>query len=100
VLGEGPSNTVPAFRKLDGYVKEQEFRALLRRGSVFGDDARGRADVHAFVPVRLQKLIQEIRFAPVNDPDLERNIKKLLADNGLSIPVKRGSPSPEKIVTI
>jgi hypothetical protein len=87
VLGEGPSNTVPAFRKLDGFVKEHEFRAILRPGSVSGDDARGRGEIHVFVPVRLQNLIQEIRFAPVNDPDLERNIKKLLADNGLSIPV-------------
>jgi|GEM_PF-3193609 len=87
VLGEGPSNTVPAFRKLDGYVKEHEFRAILRPGSVSGDDARGRGEVHVFVPVRLQNLIQEIRFAPVNDPDLQRNINKLLADNCLSIPV-------------
>jgi hypothetical protein len=87
VLVEEPSNTVPAFRKLDGYVKEHEFRAILRPGSVSGNDARGRGDVHVFVPVRLQNLIQEIRFAPVNDHHLERNIKKLLADNGLSIPV-------------
>lgn len=87
VLGEGPSNTVPAFRKVDGYVKEHEFRAILRPGSASGDDARGRGDVHVFVPVRVQNLIQEIRFAPVDDRDLERNIHEILADRGLSIPV-------------
>ena len=87
VLGEGPSNTVPAFRKRDGYVCESEFRAILRPGSASGDAARTRNDVHVFVPVRLQNLIQEIRFAPVDDADLETNIKSLLADNGLSVEV-------------
>jgi hypothetical protein len=87
VLGEGPSNTVPAFRKRDGCVKENEFRAILRPGSASGEAARARGDMHVFVPVRLENLVQEIRFAPVNNPTLESNIKKLLADNGLSIPV-------------
>jgi hypothetical protein len=85
VLSEGPSNTVPAFRKRDGYVSESEFRAILRPASKSGDDARARGDVHVFVPVRLQNLIQEIRFAPVDDAPFEGNIKKLLADSGLSI---------------
>lgn len=44
-----------------------------------------RGDIHFFVPVRLQNLIEEIRFAPVDEADLESNIKKLLAGNGLSI---------------
>lgn len=87
-LGEGPSNTVPAFRKRDGFVKEHEFRAILRPGSVSGDAARGRGDVYVFVPVRPQNLIQEIRFAPARNPDLARSIKELLADHGLSIPLK------------
>jgi hypothetical protein len=86
-LSEGASNTVPAFWKVGGYVKEHEFRAILRPASVSGGAARGRGDVHVFVSVRLQNLIQEIRFAPVDDPALERNITKLLADNGLSISV-------------
>jgi hypothetical protein len=87
VLGEGPSNTVPAFRKRDGYVSENELRAILRPASKSGDDARARGDVHVFIPVRLQNLILEVRFAPVDEANLESNIKKLLADNGLSIPV-------------
>jgi hypothetical protein len=89
ILGEGPSNTVPAFRKRDGYVKENEFRAILRPGSASGEAARVGGDMHVFIPVRLQNLIHEIRFAPVNDPTLEGNIKKILADKGLRIPVNR-----------
>jgi hypothetical protein len=87
VLGEGPSNTVPAFRKRDGYVKENEFRAILRPGSASGEVARAHGYMHVFVPLRLQNLIQEIRFAPVNDLTLESNVKKFLADNGLNISV-------------
>ena len=88
VLGEGPSNTVPAFRKRDGYVKENEFRAILRPGSASGDAALGRGDVRVFIPVRLQNLIQEIRFAPVDDATLEKNIRDLLTSNSLNTPVK------------
>ena len=87
VLGEGPSNTVPAFRKRDGYVSENEFRVILRPASASGNAARARGDVHVFVPVRLQNLIHEIRFAPVDDSDLEHDIKSLLAENDLSIAV-------------
>ncbi len=70
-LSEGPSNVVPVFRKQNGYVNEREFRAILRAGSASGADARKRGDRHVFVEVRLENLIQEIRFAPVDDPDLE-----------------------------
>jgi hypothetical protein len=87
VLSEGPSNTVPAFRKLDGYVDEHEFRAILRSGSASGTVARRRGDMHVFVLVQLQELIQEVRFAPGNDPKLESDIKNLLASKGLTVPV-------------
>ena len=91
VLGEGPSNTVPAFRKRSGYVNEHEFRAILRPGSISGETASARGDMHAFVPVRLQNLIQEIRFAPVNDAALQRDIEERLTRSGLTIPVPPAS---------
>lgn len=87
LLQEGPSNTVPVFRKRIGYVNENEFRAVLRPGSASGNAARCRGDVHVFVPVRLQNLIQEIRLAPVDVQDLENEIRTLLAKHGLNIPV-------------
>jgi hypothetical protein len=87
VLGEGPSNAVPAFRKRGGYVKENELRAILRPGSASGEAARTRGDAHVWVPVRLQNLIQEIRFAPADEPAMEKSILDLLAANGLNIPV-------------
>jgi len=87
VLGEGPSNTVPAFRKRDGYVNEIEFRAILRPASASGAAARRRSENHVFVPVRLQNLIQEIRFTPADNIVLKNQITALLAVNNLTIPV-------------
>jgi len=43
--------------------------------------------VHVFVPVRLQNLVQGIRFAPADDATLEKNIGDLLTSNNLNIPV-------------
>jgi hypothetical protein len=87
LLDEGPSNVVPAFRKRAGYVRENEFRAVLCPSSASGNAARGCGDVHVFVPIRLQNLIQEIRYAPADDGMLASNIRTLLADNGLNVPV-------------
>ncbi|WP_417398209.1 hypothetical protein [Gimesia chilikensis] len=91
ILGEGLSNIIPVFRKRDGYVNENEFRVVLRPGSASGEAARTCGDMHVFVSVCLQNLIQEIRFAPVNDPILKSNIEDLLAKNGLDIPVNPAS---------
>jgi hypothetical protein len=87
VLGEGPSNTVPAYRKRDGYVAEHEFRAILRPGSASGMEAQGRGADHVDVRVRLRDLIQEIRYAPANYPEVRQHIESLLARHGLDIPV-------------
>jgi hypothetical protein len=87
VLGEGPSNTVPAFRKRGGYVAEHEFRSILRPGSASGIEAQGRGADHVDVRVRLQNLIQEVRYAPANYPEVRQHIESLLARHGLDVSV-------------
>jgi hypothetical protein len=90
LLAEGLSNTTPMFRKGKGYIDELEYRAILRPGSVTGEEARkvgkdGKDGVE--IKVRLDQLIQEIRFAPVDDPSFKTDIEQLLGDAGLTIPV-------------
>jgi hypothetical protein len=82
---ESMSIAVPAFRKLAGFVDEHEFRAILCSGAASGL-AANESD-HVLVPIRLQNLIHEIRFAPVDDPAVEKRVRDLAASAGLNIAI-------------
>ncbi len=81
------SNTKPMFRKVNKYVPELEYRAVLRPGSPTGADARKAGKKGIFIPVRLDRLIDNITFAPVDDPGLEQEVRQLASKAGLNVPI-------------
>jgi hypothetical protein len=88
LMSEGLSNTTPMFRKGEDYIHELEYRAILRPGSATGEKASGNGEFGAEIPVRLDRLVQEIRFCPTNDPSRPIEIEALLTEAGLDIPVQ------------
>jgi hypothetical protein len=91
LMAEGLSNTTPMFRKGKDYIDELEYRAVLRPGSareeaVYDDGERGVA-----IPVRLDRLIHEVRFAPVDDPSIRTAVEELMTGAGLMLPVEPSS---------
>jgi hypothetical protein len=89
LMKEGLSNATPAFRKKHGFAPENEFRAVLRPASASCVDAKARGDIHVFVPVRVDHLIEEVRFFPADDSAFEQRVRRLLC--GLRVPVVRSS---------
>jgi hypothetical protein len=90
-LAKSLSNTRPMFVKINKYVNELEYRAILRPGSSTGEGAR-RADKKGInMPVRLDRLIEKITFAPVDDTDLENAVRELVSKAGLNVPITRSS---------
>lgn len=96
-LCESLSSVVPMFRKrggVEGFEHEREYRLVLRAGSSSSRAAKTTDDCGVHIPVSLQNLINEVRCDPTADLAFLANIKSLLADYGLSIPVIRSSLSP------
>lgn len=85
------SNTRPMFRKVNKYVDELEYRAILRPGSPTGEEARKTDKKGIFVPIRLDRLIDNITFAPVDDPEFEQEVRQLVSKAGLNVPIRPSS---------
>jgi hypothetical protein len=85
------SNTTPMFRKINKYIDELEYRAILRPGSLTGEKARKADKKGALIPVRLHLLIDNITFAPIDDPELEKEVRQLASKAGLNVPVTPSS---------
>jgi hypothetical protein len=90
-LKAGLSNTRPIFRKINKYVDEREYRAILHPGSSTGEEARKADKQGIFIPVRLDRLIDNITFAPVDDPELEEEVRQLASKAGLNVPIGSSS---------
>ncbi len=66
------------------YAKENEFRAVLRPGSVSGEATRHSGAIHVDVTVDTDRLIREVRFFPQNDGTLERYLQELLQSSSIN----------------
>jgi len=86
-LTEWLSNTKPMFRKVNKYVDELEYRAILRPGSPTGKEAWKAGKKGIFVPVRLDRLIDNITFVPVDDPETGEEVRQLASKAGLNVPI-------------
>ena len=95
LMREGLSNVIPAFRKRHGFAQENEFRAILCPGSQSSIEARRRGDVGILIPVRLDPLMEEVRFFPSGDVAFERRVRDLLNGVPVSVvPAGLRSPAP------
>jgi hypothetical protein len=77
-MAAGLSNTTPMFRKAPGYIKEAEYRMILRSGAASEEIAWRERKTGVVVPVDLSRLIQEIRFSPPSDAALRSEVEALL----------------------
>jgi hypothetical protein len=94
LMQEGVSNVVPAFRKRHGFAPENEFRAILCPGSQSSMDAQARGDISVYVPLRLERLIEEVRFFPAGDARHEQRVRDLLSSVATPVvPARLGSPA-------
>jgi hypothetical protein len=86
-LTEWFSNTRPMFRKINRYADELEYRAIMRPGSPTGEEARRGDKKGILIPVRLDRLIDNITFAPVDAPGLEEEVRELASKAVLNVPI-------------
>jgi len=87
LMKQGPSNVAPAFWKQGRHAGDHEYRAILRTGSVSGRTTRSPDQKSAHVPVRLARLVHEIRYAPATD-NMTQCLSRLLSRYGFSLPCK------------
>jgi hypothetical protein len=77
------------FVKVARQLRQRRFFPAVRRpGSVTGEAATRSKQAGALIPVRLDRFLQQIRFAPADDPFLADKIEQVLKHAGLDVLVQ------------